>query len=155
MALGEVNRFEKSRQDKPYNEILAGLSKKNKPGYRVPKYASSCSNNIRLSGLDTSDNRTLGRIFIEISNNIKGAELLEKEHTDDATTNSIVVDFRGIEGEVDIKVVYVGGSMLIYKTYTEKGESKSETEEVPVRLDYPQTTIDSVCSIINSLMLGA
>jgi len=48
MALGEVNHFETTRQDKPYNEILAGLSKKNKPGYRIPKYAASSSNNLRL-----------------------------------------------------------------------------------------------------------
>jgi len=48
MALGEVNRFEKSKQDKPYNEILAGLSKKDKPGYRIPKFAASSSNNLRL-----------------------------------------------------------------------------------------------------------
>ena len=48
MALGEVNKFEKSKQDKPYNEILAGLSKKDKPGYRIPKFANSSSNNLRL-----------------------------------------------------------------------------------------------------------
>jgi len=48
MALGEVNKFEKSKQNKPYNEILAGLSKKDKPGYRIPKFAASSSNNLRL-----------------------------------------------------------------------------------------------------------
>jgi len=49
MALGEVNKFETSHQDKPYHEILAGLSKKNKPGYRIPKFAASSSNNLRLN----------------------------------------------------------------------------------------------------------
>jgi len=48
MALGEVNRFEKKKQDKSYTEILASMDKRGKKGYRVPKYASNTSNNINL-----------------------------------------------------------------------------------------------------------
>jgi len=41
MALGEPNKFEQARQDKSYSEILASMDKRNKPGYRTPKYAST------------------------------------------------------------------------------------------------------------------
>jgi len=49
MALGETNKFEGQRQEKPYSEILASMNKRNKPGYRIPKFATNNSNNIRLS----------------------------------------------------------------------------------------------------------
>jgi hypothetical protein len=48
MALAEPNRFEKKRQEKPYNEILADMNKSGKPGYRTPKYAANTSNNMDL-----------------------------------------------------------------------------------------------------------
>lgn len=46
MALGEVNKFEKNREDKSYTEILASMSKRGKKGFRTPKFASN--NNNRL-----------------------------------------------------------------------------------------------------------
>jgi len=41
MALGEPNKFEQVKQEKSYSEILASMDKRNKPGYRTPKYASA------------------------------------------------------------------------------------------------------------------
>jgi len=49
MALAEPNKFQTTRQHKPYNEILASMDKKGKKGYRIPKFAASTSNNLRLS----------------------------------------------------------------------------------------------------------
>lgn len=49
MALAEPNKFQKRQQRKPYNEILASMDKRGKKGYRIPKFASSTSNNLRLS----------------------------------------------------------------------------------------------------------
>lgn len=51
MALSEPNNFEKSRERKPYTQILAETSKQGKSGYRIassPKYSSDSSNNLRL-----------------------------------------------------------------------------------------------------------
>jgi hypothetical protein len=48
MALGEVNQFEKKKQEKKYTEILASMDKRGKKGYRIPKYATNNDNNIRL-----------------------------------------------------------------------------------------------------------
>jgi hypothetical protein len=49
MALGESNRFLEVKKNKSYSEILASMDKRNKPGYRVPKY-SSTSYLLDLSG---------------------------------------------------------------------------------------------------------
>lgn len=46
MALSEQSSFLKDRKEKRYTEILAGMSKKDKTGYRIPKFASN--NNCRL-----------------------------------------------------------------------------------------------------------
>lgn len=48
MALGETNNFEKNRKNKNYLEILASMDKKDKKGYRIPKFASNNSNNLRI-----------------------------------------------------------------------------------------------------------
>jgi len=48
LALSEPNRFEKNSKEKSYREILANMDKKNKGGYRIPKFASNNNNNIRL-----------------------------------------------------------------------------------------------------------
>jgi hypothetical protein len=48
MALGEANRFEKSRVQKSYLEIMASMDKKGKKGYRIPKFASNNSNNLKI-----------------------------------------------------------------------------------------------------------
>lgn len=48
MALAEPNSFAKDRQRKDYNEILANMDKRGKPGYRIPKYASNNSNSLNL-----------------------------------------------------------------------------------------------------------
>jgi len=48
IALSEPNCFAKKRQNKPYSEILASMSKKGKPGYRIPKYATNNSNHLDL-----------------------------------------------------------------------------------------------------------
>lgn len=48
MALGEGNKFEKSRSDKNYLEILASMDKRGKNGYRIPKFCSNTSNNINV-----------------------------------------------------------------------------------------------------------
>jgi len=50
MALGETNKFEKSRQEKSYTEILASMSKRGKTGYRSAQrnphsYYSACTAN--------------------------------------------------------------------------------------------------------------
>ena len=47
MALGEPNKFETSKQQKSYTEILASMDKRGKKGYRTPKYAASNSLNLR------------------------------------------------------------------------------------------------------------
>jgi len=48
MALAEPNKFESRSEHKNYNEILADMNKKGKPGYRIPKMSTNSSNNIRL-----------------------------------------------------------------------------------------------------------
>jgi len=48
MALGENNNFQNGKVDKSYKEILASMDKRGKDGYRIPKFASTNSNNIRL-----------------------------------------------------------------------------------------------------------
>ena len=48
MSLGEESQFDKKRQDKSYTEILASMSKKNKQGYRIPKFASDNNNHLDL-----------------------------------------------------------------------------------------------------------
>jgi len=49
MALGEPNKFEQAREEKSYSEILASMDKRNKPGYRTPKYASATETPIDVS----------------------------------------------------------------------------------------------------------
>lgn len=49
MALGEESSFEKNSSPKKYTEILASMDKKNKTGYRIPKFATNNNNNLRLS----------------------------------------------------------------------------------------------------------
>lgn len=49
MTLGESNNFLKKRKEKSYSEILASMDKRNKPGYRTPRY-SSYSHLINLKG---------------------------------------------------------------------------------------------------------
>jgi hypothetical protein len=49
MVLSEPNHFQNNRQEKKYSEILASASKKNQSGYRMPKFATNQSNNLRLS----------------------------------------------------------------------------------------------------------
>jgi len=153
MALGEVNHFEKSRQDKPYNEILASLSKKNKPGYRTPKFAASSFNNIRLAGLDVTQVRTLADIFNSISDKCYGAELSEKK-SDDPTETTILIDFRGVEGEVKISVIYLDGMIMVQKEYTQGGERATDSVEFPVNYDYPQTTVDNVVEAVDRFRRG-
>jgi len=48
MALAEPNKFETTRQRKNYSEILASMDKRNKPGYRIPKFAANNSNLLNL-----------------------------------------------------------------------------------------------------------
>jgi len=48
MALGETSQFENKRQEKKYTEILASMDKRNKPGYRTPKFAANNSNLLNL-----------------------------------------------------------------------------------------------------------
>ena len=48
MALGENNKFEKSKSDKSYLEILASMDKRGKEGYRIPKFCSNTSNNLNV-----------------------------------------------------------------------------------------------------------
>ena len=48
MALGEPSQFEKDKERKNYNEILASMDKRGKKGYRIPKYAANNSNNLNL-----------------------------------------------------------------------------------------------------------
>lgn len=40
MVMGEDNSFKKDQKKKSYTEILASVSKKNKSGYRIPKFHS-------------------------------------------------------------------------------------------------------------------
>lgn len=47
MVLGENNNFLKDKKQKSYTEILASMSKKGKPGYRIPTISAS-SHLIRL-----------------------------------------------------------------------------------------------------------
>lgn len=49
MALGEVSTYEKNITPKKYTEILASMNKRNKPGYRIPTFATNNDNNLRLS----------------------------------------------------------------------------------------------------------
>lgn len=51
MALGETNKFEKSRQEKSYTEILASMSKRGKPGYRSAQYSLNNSNSLNLKNI--------------------------------------------------------------------------------------------------------
>lgn len=46
MTLAESSRFEKNKQSKAYTEILAGMNKRGKPGYRIPSFASDNSNTL-------------------------------------------------------------------------------------------------------------
>ena len=48
MTLGEVNKFEKGKVEKSYLEIMASMDLRGKSGYRIPKFASSSSNTLRL-----------------------------------------------------------------------------------------------------------
>lgn len=48
MALSEPNNFAKEKKQKKYTEILAYNDKRGKKGYRLPKYATDNSNNLRL-----------------------------------------------------------------------------------------------------------
>jgi hypothetical protein len=48
MALSEPSKFEKLITGKKYNEILASMDKRGKPGYRVPKFASNNNNCLNL-----------------------------------------------------------------------------------------------------------
>jgi serine protease inhibitor len=48
MSLSEPNKFQTNATEKSYKEILASMDKKNKKGYRIPKFATNNSNNIRL-----------------------------------------------------------------------------------------------------------
>ena len=49
MALGETNKFEKSKEQKKYTEILASMDKRGKKGYRDPRFAANTSNQLRLN----------------------------------------------------------------------------------------------------------
>lgn len=40
MTLGESNKFLSTRKNKSYTEILASMNKKDKSGYRIPKFSS-------------------------------------------------------------------------------------------------------------------
>jgi len=51
MALGETNRFEKSRKEKSYTEILASMNKRGKPGYRSAQYSLTNSNCLNLKNI--------------------------------------------------------------------------------------------------------
>jgi len=48
MALSEPSKFEKLITGKKYNEILASMDKRGKPGYRAPKFASNNNNCLNL-----------------------------------------------------------------------------------------------------------
>jgi len=48
LALGEESQFKKDKRPKTYNEILANMDKRGKPGYRIPKYASDTSNSLSI-----------------------------------------------------------------------------------------------------------
>jgi len=149
MALGEVNNFEKKRQDKTYNEILAGLSKKNKPGYRIPKYAASSSNSLRLGayGLEGAQESTLVDIFKEISK-VTGA-YMENRGSGKGSETVITDNYNGIEGDGTIEVSYVNNMIIVKNNYIKAGQKQVDMEEVPVNYDYPQTTVDSVNGIMS------
>lgn len=51
MSLGEGSRFEKIKQKKSYTEILASMSKRNKKGYRIPRFAANTANNLDIRGI--------------------------------------------------------------------------------------------------------
>ena len=51
MVLGETNKFESSKQEKSYTEILASMSKRGKPGYRNAQYSPNNSNCLNLKKL--------------------------------------------------------------------------------------------------------
>lgn len=48
MALSEPSKFEKLITGKKYNEILASMDKRGKPGYRVPKFAANNNNCLKI-----------------------------------------------------------------------------------------------------------
>lgn len=48
MVLGEESEFNKNKAKKTYSEILASMDKRNKPGYRIPKFASDNNNRLDL-----------------------------------------------------------------------------------------------------------
>jgi len=51
MSLGEGSKFEKVKQKKSYTEILASMNKRNKKGYRIPKFAANTANNLDIRGI--------------------------------------------------------------------------------------------------------
>lgn len=51
MSLGEGSKFEKNKMPKSYTEILASMNKRNKKGYRIPKFAANTSNNLDIRGI--------------------------------------------------------------------------------------------------------
>jgi len=51
MSLGEGSKFEKVKQKKSYTEILASMSKRNKKGYRIPRFATNTANNLDIRGI--------------------------------------------------------------------------------------------------------
>lgn len=55
MALGENNRFLKNQKSKSYTEIMASMDKRNKAGYRGPKFASSDLINLKKTGTTMSE----------------------------------------------------------------------------------------------------
>jgi hypothetical protein len=59
MALGENNGFLKNQKSKSYTEIMASMSKKGKPGYRMPTYAS----NTHLIRVSSQDNQDIVEVF--------------------------------------------------------------------------------------------
>ena len=48
MVLSEESNFNKNKQDKPYTEILANMSKRGKKGYRTAQFATDNTNRLRL-----------------------------------------------------------------------------------------------------------
>lgn len=48
MVLSEESNFNKNKQEKPYTEILANMSKRGKKGYRAAQFAADNTNHLRL-----------------------------------------------------------------------------------------------------------
>jgi len=48
MVLSEESNFNKNKQEKPYTEILANMSKRGKRGYRNAQFATDNTNRLRL-----------------------------------------------------------------------------------------------------------